>query len=139
MGAYQTAKFAVEGFSEVLANEVKPFGIDVVIVEPGAFRTDWQGSSMQLHPAGPDYDVTVGEFNRMREKTNGTQPGDPARAARIIVDVVRAPQPPRRLLLGAQAVDMAREAAAVRAAELEQWAHISRAADFPPEQQPIDS
>jgi NAD(P)-dependent dehydrogenase (short-subunit alcohol dehydrogenase family) len=78
MGAYQTAKFAVEGFSEVLANEVKPFGIDVIIVEPGAFRTDWQGSSMQLHVAGPDYDQTVGEFNRMREKANGTQPGDPA-------------------------------------------------------------
>jgi NAD(P)-dependent dehydrogenase (short-subunit alcohol dehydrogenase family) len=66
------AKFAVEGFSEVLANEVKPFGIDVIIVEPGGFRTDWQGSSMRLHPAGPDYDQTVGEINRMREKTNGT-------------------------------------------------------------------
>jgi NAD(P)-dependent dehydrogenase (short-subunit alcohol dehydrogenase family) len=51
MGAYQTAKFAVEGFSEVLANEVKPLGIDVVIVEPGGFRTDWQGLSMQLHSA----------------------------------------------------------------------------------------
>jgi NAD(P)-dependent dehydrogenase (short-subunit alcohol dehydrogenase family) len=134
MGAYQTAKFAVEGFSEVLANEVKPFGIDVVIVEPGGFRTHWQGSSMQLHPAGPDYDQTVGEFNRMREKTNGAQPGDPARGARVIVDVVRAAQPPRRLLLGAQAVVMAREAAAVRAAELEQWADISTAADFPSEQ-----
>jgi NAD(P)-dependent dehydrogenase (short-subunit alcohol dehydrogenase family) len=134
MGAYQTAKFAVEGFSEVLANEVKPFGIDVVIVEPGGFRTDWQGSSMQLHPAGPDYDQTVGEFNQMREKTNGTQPGDPVRGARVIVDVVRAAQPPRRLILGAQAVVMAREAAAVRAAELEQWADISKAADFPSEQ-----
>jgi hypothetical protein len=89
---------------------------------------------MQLHPAGPDYDQTVGAFNRMREKTNGTQPGDPVRGARIIVDVVRAPQPPRRLLLGAQAVVMAREAAAVRAAELEQWADISSAADFPSEQ-----
>jgi NAD(P)-dependent dehydrogenase (short-subunit alcohol dehydrogenase family) len=131
MGAYQTAKFAVEGFSEVLANEVKPFGIDVIIVEPGAFRTDWQGSSMQLHATGADYDQTVGEFNRMREKTNGTQPGDPARAARIIVDVVGAPQPPRRLILGAQALDMARDAAAVRADELEQWADISRSADFP--------
>lgn len=133
MGAYQTAKFAVEGFSEVLANEVKPFGLDVIIVEPGGFRTDWQGLSMQLHPAGPDYDLTVGEFNRMREKTNGTQPGDPARGARLIVDVVGAPQPPRRLLLGAQAVVMAREAAAARAAELEQWAELSASADFPSE------
>lgn len=130
MGAYQTAKFAVEGFSEVLANEVKPFGIDVIIVEPGGFRTDWQGSSMQLHPAGPDYDQTVGEFNRMREKTNGTQLGDPVRGARVIVDVVGATHPPRRLLLGAQAVVMARESAAARAAELERWAELSASADF---------
>jgi hypothetical protein len=89
---------------------------------------------MQLHPAGPDYDQTVGGFNRMREKTNGTQPGDPVRGARIIVDVVRAPDPPRRLLLGAQAVIMATEAAATRAAELEKWADVSSGADFPPEQ-----
>jgi NAD(P)-dependent dehydrogenase (short-subunit alcohol dehydrogenase family) len=131
MGAYQTAKFAVEGFSEVLANEVKPFGIDVIIVEPGGFRTDWQGSSMQLHSAGPDYDETVGEFNRMREATNGTQPGDPVRGARVIVGIVGTPQPPRRLLLGARAVIMAREAAAARAAELERWAEVSSSADFP--------
>jgi NAD(P)-dependent dehydrogenase (short-subunit alcohol dehydrogenase family) len=134
MGAYQTAKFAVEGFSEVLASEVKPFGIRVLIVEPGAFRTDWQGSSMQRHPAGPDYDQTVGEFNRTREKTDGTQPGDPVRGARVIVDVVRSPHLPRRLLLGANAVVMARDAAAVRADELEQWADSSRAADFPSDQ-----
>ena len=88
MGAYQAAKFAVEGFSEVLANEVKPFGVKVMIVEPGAFRTDWQGSSMRLHEVGADYEPSVGEINRMRERTNGTQPGDPARAARIIVEVV---------------------------------------------------
>jgi NAD(P)-dependent dehydrogenase (short-subunit alcohol dehydrogenase family) len=86
MGAYQTAKFAVEGFSEVLANEVKPFGVKVIIIEPGAFRTDWQGSSMQLHDVGADYNSTVGEINRMRERTNGTQPGDPARAARVILE-----------------------------------------------------
>jgi len=62
MGAYQAAKFAVEGFSEVLANEVKPFGVKVVIVEPGAFRTDWQGSSMRLHEVGADYEPSVGEI-----------------------------------------------------------------------------
>src|ERR1700760_3684942 len=56
MGAYQTAKFAVEGFSEVLANEVAPFSVRVIIVEPGPFRPDWQGSSMELHPVGPDYE-----------------------------------------------------------------------------------
>jgi NAD(P)-dependent dehydrogenase (short-subunit alcohol dehydrogenase family) len=133
MGAYQTAKFAVEGSSEVLANEVKPFGVKVIIIEPGAFRTDWQGSSMQLHAVGADYDSTVGEINRMRQRTNGTQSGDPARAARVIVSVVGNDDPPRRLLLGAAAVAQARDAGAARTAELEQWAELSGSADFPSE------
>jgi NAD(P)-dependent dehydrogenase (short-subunit alcohol dehydrogenase family) len=133
MGAYQAAKFAIEGFSEVLANEVKPFGVRVIIIEPGAFRTDWQGSSMRLHQVGPDYEQSVGEINRWREQTSGTQPGDPARAARIIVEAVRLEDPPRRLLLGAGAVAQARDAGAARAAELEQWAELSASADSPPE------
>ena len=133
MGAYQAAKFAVEGFSEVLANEVKPCGVRVIIIEPGAFRTDWQGSSMRLHQVGPDYEQSVGEINRWREQTSGTQPGDPARAARIIVEAVRLEDPPRRLLLGAGAVAQARDAGAARAAELERWAELSASADFPSE------
>jgi NAD(P)-dependent dehydrogenase (short-subunit alcohol dehydrogenase family) len=131
MGAYQTAKFAVEGFSEVLANEVKPFGIKVIIVEPGAFRTDWQGSSMKLHKVGPDYEETVGAMNSYREANDGTQPGDPARGAKIILDAVASDDPPRRLVLGAQAVDAIRAAAEARAAETEKWAATSASADFP--------
>ncbi|MFI6739325.1 oxidoreductase [Nonomuraea sp. NPDC050451] len=131
MGAYQTAKFAVEGFSEVLASEVAPFGIKVVIVEPGAFRTDWQGPSMEIHPVGPDYEQTVGVIHRYRRDTDGTQPGDPARAARIIIDVARHDDPPRRLLLGSDAVATAQKAAEIRAAETEKWADVSRSADFP--------
>ena len=131
MGAYQTAKFAVEGFSEVLANEVAPFGVKVIIVEPGAFRTDWQGSSMQLHPVGPDYEETVGAINRYRQENDGTQPGDPARAAKVIIDVVGAEDPPRRLILGSDAVTSAQKAANLRAAETEKWADVSRSADYP--------
>ncbi|MFJ2241789.1 oxidoreductase [Streptomyces sp. NPDC087859] len=131
MGAYQSAKFAVEGFSEVLANEVAPFGLTVVIVEPGAFRTDWQGSSMELHAVGADYEETVGAMNTYRAENNGTQPGDPVRAARVLIDVVRHDDPPRRLLLGAQAVTMALEAGEARAAETRKWAEASGAADFP--------
>ncbi|MGW0194279.1 oxidoreductase [Nonomuraea sp. NPDC003201] len=131
MGAYQTAKFAVEGFSEVLANEVAPFGVKVVIVEPGAFRTDWQGPSMEIHPVGPDYEQTVGVIHRYRRDTDGTQPGDPARAARIIIDVVGHDDPPRRLLLGSDAVASAQKAAELRAAETEKWADVSRSADYP--------
>lgn len=131
MGAYQTAKFAVEGFSEVLANEVAPFGVKVVIVELGAFRTDWQGSSMELHPVGPDYEETVGAINRYRQENDGTQPGDPARAAKVIIDVVGAADPPRRLILGSDAVTSAQKAADIRAAETEKWADVSRSADYP--------
>jgi NAD(P)-dependent dehydrogenase (short-subunit alcohol dehydrogenase family) len=131
MGAYQSAKFAVEGFSEVLASEVAPFGITVVIVEPGAFRTDWQGSSMELHSVGADYEQTVGAMNTYRAQNNGTQPGDPVRAAKVLVDVVDADAPPRRLLLGAQAVTMALEAGEARAVETRKWAEASSAADFP--------
>ncbi|MGI5135312.1 oxidoreductase [Streptomyces sp. CA-106110] len=131
MGAYQSAKFAVEGFSEVLANEVAPFGIKVVIVEPGAFRTDWQGSSMELHSVGADYEETVGAMNKYRAENNGTQPGDPVRAAKVLIDVANDDDPPRRLLLGAQAVSMALEAGEARAAETRKWAAASGAADFP--------
>ncbi|MET7695199.1 oxidoreductase [Streptomyces sp. NPDC005483] len=131
MGAYQSAKFAVEGFSEVLATEVAPFGVKVVIVEPGAFRTDWQGSSMELHAVGADYEETVGAMNTYRAENNGTQPGDPVRAAQVLIDVVRHDDPPRRLLLGAQAVAMALEAGEARAAETRKWAEASGAADFP--------
>ena len=131
MGAYQTAKFAVEGFSEVLANEVAPFGVKVIIVEPGAFRTDWQGSSMKLNPVGPDYEETVGAINRYRQENDGTQPGDPARAAKVIIDVVGADDPPRRLILGGDAVTSAQKAADLRAAETEKWADVSRSADYP--------
>ena len=131
IAAYQAAKFAVEGFSEVLANEVAPFGVKVIIVEPGAFRTDWQGSSMAFAEVGPDYESTVGEMNRYRASTDGTQPGDPARAARIIIGLLDEAQPPRRLLLGAGAVELAERSSRERAEEAAKWAELSRSADFP--------
>jgi NAD(P)-dependent dehydrogenase (short-subunit alcohol dehydrogenase family) len=131
MGAYQTAKFGVEGFSEVLNAEVGPLGIKVVIVEPGPFRTEWSTTSMIRADVGPDYERTVGEVNRMREATAATWPGDPARAAKIILDVVAMDDPPLRLLLGASAVELALRSAEERSAEARRWAELSRSADFP--------
>jgi NAD(P)-dependent dehydrogenase (short-subunit alcohol dehydrogenase family) len=131
LGAYQTAKFAVEGFSEVLNNEVKPFGVKVTIVEPGGFRTDWAGSSMRIAPVSEDYEQTVGRMIRYRESSGGKQPGDPARAAKIIIDIVHLDDPPLRLLLGSDAVELAEEASKARAAEAEKWAEVSRSSDFP--------
>lgn len=130
LSAYQTAKFAVEGFSEVLNNEVKPLGIRVTIIEPAAFRTDWGGPSTRTMPVSEDYDQTVGAMIRSRDSTDGKQPGDPARAARIIMDIVRLDEPPLRLLLGAYAVESAEKASKARAAEAENWAAVSRSADF---------
>lgn len=131
MGAYQSAKFAVEGFSEVLANEVAPFGVKVIIVEPGAFRTDWQGASMVRHEVGPDYQASVGRMHQLRDETDGAQEGDPARAGQAIVRIVAEPEPPRRLPLGSVAVASAIAVGAERVAEAEKWAHVSRSTDFP--------
>ncbi|GAA2845970.1 short-chain dehydrogenase/reductase [Actinoplanes cyaneus] len=130
MGAYQTAKFAVEGFSEVLAAETGPFGVKVIIVEPGAFRTEWQGSSMVRHPVGPDYEATVGRIHRFRAESQGDQPGDPVRAAEAIVKVASLDDPPRRLPLGSDALSTALTAGAARNAEAERWADLSRSTDY---------
>jgi NAD(P)-dependent dehydrogenase (short-subunit alcohol dehydrogenase family) len=132
LGAYQAAKFAVEGFSEVLNAEVKPLGIKVTIIEPGGFRTDWGGSSMGTTPVSEDYEQTVGAMNRYRESTVATWRGDPKRAAQIILGVVDMEEPPLRLLLGAGAVEAAAKSSQARAEEAERWAEVSRSADFPP-------
>jgi NAD(P)-dependent dehydrogenase (short-subunit alcohol dehydrogenase family) len=129
LGAYQTAKFAVEGFSEVLHREVEPLGIRVTIVEPGALRTDWQGSSMRMAEVSSDYEPTVGRMHALRRATDGHQPGDPARAARVLVDVVGMPHPPLRLLLGSDALRSAERSARARAQEADVWADVSRSVD----------
>ncbi|MEV6273134.1 oxidoreductase [Kribbella sp. NPDC051936] len=130
MGAYQTAKFAVEGFSEVLTNEVRPFGVKVTIVEPGGFRTDWGGSSMELADVHPDYETTVGEMHRRRIEMDGKQPGDPAKAAQAILQVVALDNPPLRLLLGTDALTLADSSSRSRADEAATWAHLSTSTDF---------
>jgi NAD(P)-dependent dehydrogenase (short-subunit alcohol dehydrogenase family) len=129
LGAYQTAKFAVEGFSEVLSNEVKPFGVKVTIIEPGAFRTDWGGSSMTRNQVGEDYESTVGQINRYRAEVDGNQPGDPVKAARAIVGIVAEDEPPLRLLLGKDALDLAAKASSSRAEEAARWADVTTSTD----------
>jgi NAD(P)-dependent dehydrogenase (short-subunit alcohol dehydrogenase family) len=130
MGAYQTAKFAVEGLSEVLNNEVKPLGIKVTLVEPGAFRTDWGGSSMRLAEVHPDYDATVGALNRFRVEADGNQAGDPVKAAQAILQVVAEDAPPLRLLLGRDALALAEKASKSRAEEAAAWAHLTTSTDY---------
>jgi NAD(P)-dependent dehydrogenase (short-subunit alcohol dehydrogenase family) len=130
LAPYQTAKFGVEGFSLALRSEVAPLGIRVIIVEPGALRTDWGGSSMQIADVGPDYLETVGRFHDYRREADGNQPGDPIRAARAIREVVELDEPPVRLLLGSDAVELAEQAERSRAAEAERWAEVGRSIDY---------
>jgi NAD(P)-dependent dehydrogenase (short-subunit alcohol dehydrogenase family) len=134
VGPYNAAKFAVEGFSEALHDEVAPLGIRVTIVEPGGFRTDWAGSSMAINEPGPDYQATVG---RMIELTRGHTPvGDPAKAAAAILRIVDADEPPLHLPLGNDAVDLIRATDQSRLAELDRWEELSRSTDHDDAEQP---
>lgn len=103
-GAYSATKFALEGMSEALADEVGPLGIKVLIVEPAAFRTALFGKISASEPIG-DYAGTVGETRRMIEASAGRQPGDPAKAASAMLTALDAPRTPLRLPLGDDAVD----------------------------------
>lgn len=130
LGAYQTAKWAVEGFSEVLSKEVTPLGLKVMIIEPGGFRTDWAGSSMSHVEPGEDYQGTVGKLQEyIREKT-GTEQGDPAKGAQAIITIVNEENPPLRLLLGSDAVYMAKLIDQGKLAETERWEKLSISTDY---------
>jgi len=130
LGAYQTAKWGVEGFSEVLAKEVVPLGIKVTIIEPGGFRTDWSGSSMTIHPTRPEYDSTVGEVARFQRNYDGAQPGDPAKAAAVIIHITSLDEPPLRLLLGTDAVQLAEKGEIARIESDKKWRNLSISTDF---------
>jgi NAD(P)-dependent dehydrogenase (short-subunit alcohol dehydrogenase family) len=130
LGAYQTAKWAVEGFSEVLSKEVAPLGIKVILIEPGGFRTDWAGSSMNFTQPGEDYQGTVGlMYEHLRERA-GKEAGDPVRAAKAVIYIINEENPPLRLLLGRSAVQFARAADQAKLAETDRWEKLSDSADF---------
>jgi NAD(P)-dependent dehydrogenase (short-subunit alcohol dehydrogenase family) len=107
-GPYCAAKHALEALSEALAAEVAPFGIRVLIVEPGAFRTQLFGSAFRVMPPMDIYEGTVGPTRNYTATSGGAQPGDPAKAARAIADAVAAGAPNLRLPLGADAVNSIR-------------------------------
>ena len=132
LSAYQAAKWGVEGFSEVLSKEVHDLGIKVTIVEPGGFRTDWSGSSMTIRSWQPEYDATVGAVARFQRDYSGTQPGDPARAATVILHVASLDNPPLRLLLGSDAVQLAEQAELARLESDRKWRDLSLSTDFEP-------
>ena len=129
LAAYYASKRALEGWTEVLAAEVKPLGIDMILVEPGAFRTNFVTTAEHIPPS-PQYAATVGARQNYRRDRDGMAPGDPKRAAELLVRVSRMRELPLRLLLGSDAVDGATRAAAVSADEATAWAELSRSTDY---------
>lgn len=133
-GFYSATKFALEGLSDALRREVAPLGIRVLIVEPGAFRTDFAGRSLQgTARAIADYAETAGPRRKENDKTGGTQPGDPLRAARVLIDVLGGDTLPVRLLLGSDAVKIVGDEVDAQRREIQDWAAISARTDFPDE------
>lgn len=130
LGAYQSAKFAVEGFSGVLKQEVSPLGIRVTLAEPGAMRTDWAGSSMEIPEFGPEYEQTIGAMAKRLRASSGEEPIDPAKVARVFLDLADNPEPPLHLVLGADAVDHIAGVMQQTIAEDQQWAQVGRSVDF---------
>lgn len=124
-GAYCAAKHALEALSEALAAEVAPFGIRVLIVEPGAFRTSLFGAAFRTMPALDAYAASVGPTRKYVEESAGKQPGDPVKAARAIVDAVAAGAPNLRLPLGADAVTSIRAKLQQVSADVEQTERIA--------------
>ncbi|GGN35149.1 oxidoreductase [Streptomyces fuscichromogenes] len=130
-GIYTSTKFAVEGFTETLHTELAPLGIHVTLVEPGFFRTDF------LDPAHlrtgldtiDDYAATVGAMRTAAASLNHTQPGDPAKAARAIVEMAAAPEPPLRLPLGADTLQAFDAKLSAFQKELDAWRHVALSTD----------
>jgi NAD(P)-dependent dehydrogenase (short-subunit alcohol dehydrogenase family) len=130
LGAYQSAKWAVGGFSEVLAREVGPLGIRVTCVEPGGMRTDMFGLSMLTDPLSPEYEGTVGAGVRGVFGDPTRARSSPAKVAQAILRLAQEKRPPVRLLLGSDAVAMAAAATTQRAEEDARWRELSVSTDF---------
>jgi len=129
--AYCGSKFALEGISEALGKEVKHLGIHVTALAPGQFRTEWAGRSMvRAARSINDYDEVMNPVRAARQAKNGHQPGDPARAAQALLRLVEADQPPTRLYLGSDALQLVAAKLDAMRAEMAAWDDVSRSTDF---------
>ena len=130
LSAYQAAKWAVGGFSEVLAREVGPLGIMVTVLEPGGLATDWAGPSMQVPPVSEPYQATVGAMARVHEELGSSAAlGDPAKVAQVVLAVAGMDEPPLRLILGSEAYAYATAAARARAESDAAWHDLTISTD----------
>ena len=130
-GFYNTTKFAVEGFSEALAAEMKPLGVHVTVIEPGPFRTDFLGRSGKLAERElPEYIETAGKARDYLRTQSGNQPGDPQKAVEALITVVDSPKPPLHLILGKIALTRFRDKLSEWQKEIAAWESITDGADF---------
>ncbi len=128
---YCGSKFALEGIPEALGKEVASFGIRVTALAPGQFRTDWAGRSMDRTPRSiADYDPVMDPLRAARQAKSGNQPGDPAKAARALLALVEAENPPVRLFLGDDALGLVEQKLTGMKVELADWDALSRSTSF---------
>ena len=130
LSGYHAAKFAVEGLSEALAQEIKPLGLKLTIVEPGGFRTDWAGTSMAFAKPMQAYTQVVGAFRGYMEQHSGHESGDPRKAGDALLKLVEMEQPPLRLPLGKDAILFLGRSYQTNSDELQRWADLSGSTDF---------
>ena len=125
LSAYQSAKWAVGGFSTCLAAELAPLNIKVTVLEPGAMRTDWAGSSMKIPPVSEPYQSTVGQFAEMLRSGSGGEVTAPEKVGPIIRTLYESSNPPVRMLVGPDSVQYGPAIAAALAKSDEEWKELS--------------
>ena len=130
-GYYAATKFAVEGLSEALAQEVEPLGIHVLIVEPGPFRTNFGRSVKQSPIVIADYENSAGKHRRETIERSGKQAGDPARAAEAVIKALQSSTPPRHLVLGHAGFENVEHQLRALLQEADIWKATSLGADYP--------
>jgi NAD(P)-dependent dehydrogenase (short-subunit alcohol dehydrogenase family) len=128
---YCGSKFALEGISESLAQEVAPFGVQVTALAPGSFRTEWAGRSMvRANRQIADYDAVFDPIREARKAKSGHQAGDPVKAAQVLLELVDAEKAPLHLVLGSDALRLIRKRNDAFGAELDRWEPVSQTTDY---------
>jgi NAD(P)-dependent dehydrogenase (short-subunit alcohol dehydrogenase family) len=128
VGAYHASKWALEGISQALAQEVAGFGIHITLIEPGGFSTDWAGPSAHHSDQNPAYDELREASEKARSERAGSGPGDPAASAAAVLRIVDAAEPPLRVFFGASPIDIAKADYSSRLKTWEKWDDVAKLA-----------